>query len=160
MSFFKTSYKCSLRFANVCFCVLPIKVTESTVRSITFFRLGGLFSFCASICSSAISKTADIVKLILLKYLMISDQPFFNWCNVSIFSCSSIWYSHTDTLLQSAEIFKRSKILFTTSWFFDSSEQYCIATLSNWLVMTGPNSSSIIFLIPELFAALFSLSIW
>ena len=63
MSFFKTSYKCFLRFANVCFCVLPIKVTEATVRSITFLRLGGLFSFCASICSSAISNTADIEKL-------------------------------------------------------------------------------------------------
>ena len=49
------------------------------------------------------------------------------------------------TLLQFAGIFKSFRILFTTAGFFDSSNQYSIATSSNWMDMTDPSSSLLIF---------------
>ena len=63
-------------------------------------------------------------------------------------------------------IFKTSRILFTTTGFFESSDQYFIATSANWLNIASPNSSSFTFYlfissnIPKSFAALFSLPDW
>ena len=87
MSSFKTGFKLSLRYADICLYALPIKVTESTVWLITFLRLGGLFSFCVSISSSATLKTADLAKTSLF---WIANNPlsaylFMQWHNFPIF---------------------------------------------------------------------------
>ena len=71
MSSFKTSFKHSLHSADIYLCAMPIKVIESTVWPINFLRLGGLLSFCVSISSSAISRTADVAKI---NHFWISDN--------------------------------------------------------------------------------------
>ena len=83
---FKAGFKCALRSSDVCFCALHIKVTESTVWSITFLRLSGLFLLCASISSSPISITDDVTKTNPFWISLISS--FMKWHNFPIFSHS------------------------------------------------------------------------
>ena len=71
-----------LRSADIGLCALPIKEIEATVWPITFIRLGCLLSFCASISSSALSRTAE---LILFEYLISSYQLFYEMTYFSYF---------------------------------------------------------------------------
>ena len=80
-------FNCSLSYANICLCALANMVLESSVRSITFLILGGLFPFCASTSSSAIKKTADAAQTnpFWISELFICTLK--KWHTFSIFRC-------------------------------------------------------------------------
>ena len=61
---------------------------------------------------------------------------FYQWCY------STCW----TTFVRLAWIFKFLKILLVTSVFFESSDQYCITFVHNWLNMAGSYFSSLICL--------------
>ena len=127
MSSFKTSFKRSLRSTDICLCALPIKVTESTVWSKTFPKLGGFLSFSASISSCAILRMADVAKInpSWISYNLVSAL---SWNGITfLFFATDSFNIGTRIPLQFAGIFKPSGILFTTTEFLDSSDQYFIA---------------------------------